>query len=141
MIYLNGIYFFVLSAAIFADILSTYNSPRFNLSLIIFLIQLLQILQKYHSVILYLSLKQYSFLQRKSSMHYVGQYLGIVKAVSLCLHVASNLALLEKKFYARIFRQPQECGARLVAVTNQPVPRPSTTFFAFSQAKYFFLFN
>ena len=36
----DSIYFFVLSAVNFADILSTCNSPRFNL-LVIFLIELL----------------------------------------------------------------------------------------------------
>ena len=70
-------------------------------------------------------------------MHYVGQYLEALNVFSLGLHVASNSALLEKNFAARIFAQPQECGARLVTVTNQQVPRPSTTFFAFSQAKHF----
>ena len=46
--------------------------------------------------------------------------------------------LLDKEFPGRISPQPQECGVTLVTVTNEPVPRPSTTFFAFSWAKHFF---
>ena len=36
------------------------------------------------------------------------------------------------------FPQPQERGARLVTVTNEPVSSPSTTSFAFSQVKNVF---
>ena len=50
------------------------------------------------------------------------------------LHVASNTA----GYYRRVSLQPQECRARLVSMTNQPVPRPSTTSVAFSQGKLFF---
>ena len=39
----------------------------------------------------------------------------------------------------KISPQPQECGAELVTVTNEPVPRSSSTLFAFSQSKHFFL--
>ena len=45
--------------------------------------------------------------------------------------------LLKKNFPGRISPQPLECGARLVTVTNDPVPRPSTASFAVSQAKHF----
>ena len=53
-----------------------------------------------------------------------------VKTVKPC-------GLLEKIFPGRISRQPQERGARLVTVTNKPDSRPSTTSFAFSQARNF----
>ena len=64
--------------------------------------------------------------------------LETLKVFSLCLHVASNPADYQEKVSQKIFPQPQECGARLVAAMNEPVPRPSATFFAFSQAKHFF---
>ena len=50
----------------------------------------------------------------------------------------STLQVIRKNFPRRISPQPQECAARLVTVTNEPVPRPSTIFFAFSRAKQFF---
>ena len=45
---------------------------------------------------------------------------------------------MRKNFTGRVYPQPKECGARLVMVTNEPVPRPLATSFALSQAKYFF---
>ena len=48
-----------------------------------------------------------------------------------------TLQVIRNKFRGRISPQPQECGARLITVMNEPVPRPSTTSFAFSQAKHF----
>ena len=59
------------------------------------------------------------------------------------LHAVSNCTGYQKKFSREIFpvttrNWPQEYGARLVTVTNEPVPRPSTTSFAFSMAKHFF---
>ena len=69
-------------------------------------------------------------------MHYVNRYLETLKVCSIRLQVASNLA---GYFPGTVFPQPQECGARFIAVTNQSVPRPSTTFFTCSQADHFFL--
>ena len=68
-------------------------------------------------------------------MHYVGQCLEILKVFSLLLLVASNPA--DYTCPGRIFLQPQECGARLITVTNQRVPRLLTTSYGFSQAKHF----
>ena len=136
MIYLTDKYFFVYSAVNFADISSTCNSPRFNLLSVVFLIWLLPSnTAKYHSVFLYWSLKLYFFLQRKIS-NALGQYLETLKIFSLRLHAASHSAWLEK-FSCKSFPQ-QKCGAKLVTVTNQSVPRPPTTSFVFSQAKYFY---
>ena len=75
-------------------------------------------------------------------MHYVGQYLEALKVFSLRLYTRGvKPSIIIKNFPARIFPQPQECGARLVTVTKKSVPRSSATSFAFSQAKHFFLFN
>ena len=68
-------------------------------------------------------------------MYYVGQCLEALKVFSLRLLVASNPA--DYNCPGRISPQPQECGARLVTVTNEPVPRPSSTSFAVSKAKHF----
>ena len=95
-----------------------------------------QILQKYHSVILYWSLEKYSLLQWKSPMHYAGPESWL----SLRWNLASKPTLLEKIFRQEFLRthRTQECGARLIMVTHQPVQKPSTISFAFSQAKHFF---
>ena len=45
---------------------------------------------------------------------------------------------LLEKISQKNFLQPQECGVTSVTVTDEPVPRPSTTFFVFSWAKHFF---
>ena len=50
-----------------------------------------------------------------------------LKVFPLCLSVMSNPA--RKNFPVKVFAQPQECGARLLTVTNQPVSRRSTNFF------------
>ena len=49
--------------------------------------------------------------------------------------------IIRINFPTKILSQLQECAARLVKVTNQPVPRPSTTSFAFSQAKLFSIYQ
>ena len=56
------------------------------------------------------------------------------KIFSLHLRVALNPQVIRKTFPGRISSQPKECGVTLVTVTNEPVPRPSATFFA----KHFF---
>ena len=125
---------FFLSYLIFGEISSTSNSPRFNLSVHSKFHCFHQILYKY-SVILYLSPKQHSILQQKFPLHYVDLYLETVKVCPLCLQLASNPV---GYFCGRIFLQPLECGGRLIMVTNQPVPRPSTTVSACSQSTHFF---
>ena len=49
-----------------------------------------------------------------------------------------KLCIIKKHFSTKISAWPQECGARLVTVVNQPIRRPSTASFEFSQAKQFF---
>ena len=130
---------YFLTYLICSEISSTCISPtpRFNLSAIIFLITLLpsSSVKTLFRNTLYWSLKQHSIEQQNSPLHDVDRYLETLKVCSLCLQVASNPT---DYFRRRIFPQPPECGARLIAVTNQPVPRPSTTFFACSQANHFF---
>ena len=48
-----------------------------------------------------------------------------------------TLQVIRKYFQGRISLQPQECGARLVTVTNEPVPMPSTTSYIFSRKTFF----
>ena len=48
------------------------------------------------------------------------------------LYVASNPA----SYWKRFSRNKSPATTRLVRVTNEPVPRPSTTSFAFSEAKH-----
>ena len=54
------------------------------------------------------------------------------------LQWCQTLQIIRKNFPERISPQPQERGAILVTVTKKPVPRPSTTSFAFSEANLFF---
>ena len=49
-----------------------------------------------------------------------------------------TLQIIRTNFPGRISPQTQDCGSRLVTVTNKPVPRSSITSFAFSQAKHCF---
>ena len=48
-----------------------------------------------------------------------------------------TLQAIRKILPGRLSPQPQQCGARLVTVTNEAVPRSSTTSFVFSQIKHF----
>ena len=48
-----------------------------------------------------------------------------------------TLQVIRKNFPGRIFPQQQEFGARLIAVTNEPVPRLLSTPLAVSQANHF----
>ena len=109
---------------IFAKISSTCNSPRFNLSVINIFNPTVSI--KFGKNI------QHSIWEQKCPLHYVDLYLETLK---VCSELASNPA---GYFHRKTFPQPQECGARLITVRNQPVPRPSTIFFACSQANHFF---
>ena len=107
----------------------------------------------YHNIIplIISSLNQHSILQRKSPLHYVGQYLArdtksfltsltcvYVWSVILCQPWCQILQVIRENFPGRISPQPQEYEVRLVTVTHEPFPKPSTTFFAFSQEKHFF---
>ena len=75
-------------------------------------------------------------------MHYIGLLYALLylsrdtKSLPTSLTRESNPAVLEI-FSGKNFPS-QYCGAKLVTVTNQPVPRRQTTFFAFSQAKNLF---
>ena len=120
---------------IFAEISSTCNSPRFNLSVIIFLIPLLQ------SSSVKISFSN-TLLVSETTFHFTAKIsialcwlIETLKVCSLCLQVTPNPA---GYFRGGIFPQPQECGSRLITETNQPVPRPSTTFFACSHENHFF---
>ena len=65
-------------------------------------------------------------------------YLKTLNVFSLGFYtLRQTLQVIRKTFSGRISPQPQECGARLITVTNEPVPRPSTISFAFSQAENF----
>ena len=64
--------------------------------------------------------------------------LKILKVFLLSFYTwRKTLQVTIKNFPGRISQQ--ECLVRLVTVKNEPVTRPSTTSFAFSQAKYFFV--
>ena len=92
-------------------------------------------MQKYPSVILYWSLKQYSLLQGKSPMYYVDQYLKTLKVFSVCLHVASHPALLEK-FPTRIVPYKSvEQNQSLRQINQFPDQQRLSLLF---QPKYFF---
>ena len=66
-------------------------------------------------------------------------YLKILKVFSLGFYTGrQTLQVISKILSGRISPQPQQCEARLVTVTNEPVPRTSTTSFAFSQTKHCF---
>ena len=132
MVYIS-LYF--LPYLIFAEISSTCNSPGFNLSVITSSISLLpsSSVKIPFSNTLLVSETTFHFTA-KSPLHYVDRYLETLKVCPLCLQVVSNPA---GYFCGRIFPQPQACRVRLIMVTNQPVPRPSTTFFACSQANHF----
>ena len=119
---------------------STCNLTRFNLSVIIFLIPLLpsSSAKTSFSNTLVISEKTFHVTAKISITLCWSIYLRTLKVFLLRLHVASSPAGYRKNFPGRILLQPQECGVRLVTVTNEPVPRPSTTFFAFSRAKHFF---
>ena len=72
-------------------------------------------------------------------MHYIGQHTWRHYKFSHFAYTwRQTLEVIRKNLPGKIFPQPQEFGARLVTVTNEPVLRPSSTYFAFSQAKHFF---
>ena len=66
------------------------------------------------------------------------KYLETLKVFSLHFYTwRQTCAGYLKKISLKNFPQPQEFGVRLVTVTNEPVPKPSRTFFAFSRATHF----
>ena len=65
-------------------------------------------------------------------------YLGTLEFSHFAYTCRQTLQVIRKNFQGRISLQPQECGVTLVTVTNEPVPRSSTTFSAFSWGKHFF---
>ena len=135
----NWYNFLVPSAVIFVD-MAIWNLPIFNLSVIIFLIPLLpsSSAKASFSNTLLISEKTFYFTTKISIPLCWPIYLRTLKIFSLRLHLALSPAGYRKKFRRRIFSQPQECWVRLVTVTNEPVPRRSTTLFPFSRAKHFF---
>ena len=145
MIYLTGIHFFVLSAVIFANISmsSTCNSPRVYLSVIMFLIRLFPLNSARISFSnTFLIYEKLSFFIAKISNALCRPMSRGTKSLLITSVKRRGVkpCIVRKKISARIFEQPQECGARLVTVTNQPVLRPSTISFVFSLFSFFFLF-
>ena len=105
MIYLNGIHFLVLSTVVFANISSTCNSPRINLSVIIFLIRLLPSNSAKISFSNTLLISEKIF--RNVVFH---KYLETLEVFSLCLLVATRPALLEKIFQQEFSRNHKSVG-------------------------------
>ena len=69
-------------------------------------------------------------------------YLKTLNVFSLGFYTCRHtLQVIRKTFFGTISPQPQKYRARLVTVTNEPFPRPSTSSFAFPQAKKVFPFN
>ena len=131
--------FFVPSAITFIRIPSTCNLPRFDMSAIIFLIPLLvsSSAKISFSNTLLISERTVYFTAKTSIAFCWPIYLETRKVFSLHLHVVSNPVGYLKYYSWRISSQPQECGVRLVTVTNELVLRPLTNFFPFSPAKHF----
>ena len=126
---------------IFAEISSTSNSPRFNLSVIIFLIPQLPSSSAKISFINTLLISETTFhFTAKISIALCWPISRDTKSLfsSLISGVKPSRLSSRKNFSARIFPQPQKCGARLITLANQPVQKPSTTSIACSQANHLF---
>ena len=125
---------------------STCNPPRSNLSVMIFYSQSHCLLPWSYAKISFsntLLISETFHLATKTSIALCWPvYLKTLNVFSLgfstCLH---TLQVIRKIFSGTISPQPQKYRARLVTVTNEPFPRPSTSSFAFPQAKKVFLFN
>ena len=100
----------------FADISSSCNSPRFNLS-VVFLIRLLQSNSSKISFSISLLISLIIFLFYSENLKCIIWLISReTKSFLSCLHVAPTPTLLEK-FSCKYFA-PQKCEAKLVTVTN-----------------------
>ena len=119
--------------------LPTCNAPRFNLSVITFLIPLLpsSAAKISFSNNLLISETIVHFTAKISIAFYWSIDLETLTVFSLRLHMASNSAGYEKRFSRKTVpattRVWSKINWRWVTVTNEPVSRSSTTSLAFSQ--------